>query len=106
MSIADSLTVYKNEREKLRNAQLIIKMAGQSTFISNPSDMSSEPRKFEFDYSYWSHDQFVEQDDGYLAPETEKYADQVSEMTVYVLFTLTKFIVKYECTWKTANRLK
>ena len=73
-----TLTVCKNEREKLRNAQLIIKMAGHSTFISNPSDMNCEPRKFEFDYSYWSHDQFVEQDDGYLAPRTAEYADQVS----------------------------
>ena len=72
------LTVCKNEREKLRNAQLIIKMAGHSTFISNPADLNGEPRKFEFDYSYWSHDHFVEQDDGYLAPETEEYADQVS----------------------------
>ena len=72
------MTVHKNEREKLRNAQLIIKMCGQSTFISNPSDMGGEPRKFEFYYSYWSHDQFVEQDDGYWAPETEKYADQVN----------------------------
>lgn len=71
------LTVCKNEREKLRNAQLIIKMAGHSTFISNPADLNGEPRKFEFDYSYWSHDHFVEQDDGYLAPKTEEYADQV-----------------------------
>lgn len=72
-----TLTLCKNEREKLRNAQLIIKMAGHSTFISNPADLNGEPRKFEFDYSYWSHDHFVEQDDGYLAPKTEEYADQV-----------------------------
>ncbi len=39
--------------------------------------MDKEPRKFNFDFSYWSHDGFKELDDGYLEPAEKKYADQV-----------------------------
>ena len=37
-----------------------------------------EPKKFTFDYSYWSHDGFSEREDGYLYPTEPRYADQVS----------------------------
>ena len=66
-----------NSREKERNAVLCIKMTGNSTYISNPEEPNSEPRKFAFDYSYWSHDGFEEQPNGYLAPASSNYADQV-----------------------------
>lgn len=32
--------------------------------------------QFAFDFSYWSHDGFEEQADGYLSPTGAKYADQ------------------------------
>jgi len=67
-----------NSREKERDAKLIIKMQGNSTYISDPSNPGSEPRKFAFDYSYWSHDNFKEEADGYLSPTDPSYADQVS----------------------------
>ena len=66
-----------NSREKERNATLIIKMEGNSTYITDPSDPKAEPRKFAFDYSYWSHDGFTADDAGYLNPSSSKYADQV-----------------------------
>ncbi|XP_072173412.1 kinesin-like protein KIF28 [Diadema setosum] len=53
-------------------------MNGNTTIIRNPEDKNEEPRKFNFDFSYWSHDGFVEPStpDGYLAPANSKYADQ------------------------------
>merc|ERR1711976_1147206 len=37
----------------------------------------AEPKKFAFDYSYWSHDGFKERaSDGYLEEASSKYADQ------------------------------
>ena len=44
--------------------------------------MSAEPRKFNFDFSYWSHDGFKEEGNGYMVPDKShangnKYADQV-----------------------------
>ena len=42
-------------------------------------DKGGEPKKFSFDYSYWSHDGFKEKDNGYFEPTTPKYADQVRE---------------------------
>lgn len=65
-----------NSREKARNAVLIIKMVGNSTYIKDPATPDQEPRKFAFDYSYWSHDGFKERDDGYLEPANRTYADQ------------------------------
>ena len=66
-----------NGREKQESAELCISMSGTSTTIFNKSTNFS--RAFIFDYSYWSHDQFIED------PETgqfiksdpsSKYADQ------------------------------
>ncbi|XP_022782679.1 kinesin-like protein KIF28P [Stylophora pistillata] len=66
-----------NSREKARAAVLIIKMQGNSTYISDPgAPVGDEPRKFAFDFSYWSHDGFKELDDGYLAAAEPHYADQ------------------------------
>ncbi|KAI0211658.1 Kinesin-related protein 1 [Lamellibrachia satsuma] len=65
-----------NSREKTRNSTIIIEMKGQSTEILDPENPKNEPRIFSFDYSYWSHDEFKERSDGYLEPNTPKYADQ------------------------------
>ncbi|XP_078377646.1 kinesin-like protein KIF28 [Oculina patagonica] len=65
-----------NSREKARAAVLIIKMQGNSTYITDPAAPDQEPRKFAFDFSYWSHDGFKELDDGYLSPAEPHYADQ------------------------------
>lgn len=66
-----------NKREKARNAVLIVEMKGESTYLANPEESEEEPKKFTFDYSYWSHDGFEEREDGYLAPSKPYYADQV-----------------------------
>eukprot|EP00911_Craspedida_sp_UC1_P002218 UC1_evm1s1692 len=63
-----------NSREKARSAKLIIKMQGQTTFITDPT--TGNEKDFNFDYSYWSHDGFEEKEDGTLAPTVSEYADQ------------------------------
>ena len=52
-------------------------MKDKSTFIKNPTN--GDIKRFTFDYSYWSHDGFIELEDGQLKPETVDgiYADQV-----------------------------
>ena len=60
--------------------------------------MSAEPRKFNFDFSYWSHDGFKEEGNGYMVPDKShangnKYADQVG-MTYRCLFELKCFASK------------
>ena len=52
-------------------------MSGKTTAIKDPENLSADPKKFAFDYSYWSHDGFTEQGDGYLQPNSTNYADQV-----------------------------
>lgn len=66
-----------NKREKARNSTLIVEMKGQTTYLQNPEEPNEEPKKFTFDFSYWSHDGFEEKPDGYLAPTVPHYADQV-----------------------------
>jgi len=63
-----------NSREQERNAVLCIKMENDSTYITDGE--GGEPKMFTFDYSYWSHDGYVEQPDGYLIPDSDIYADQ------------------------------
>ncbi|XP_025096208.1 kinesin-like protein KIF28P [Pomacea canaliculata] len=65
-----------NTREITRNAALIIGMDGNQTTIKNPENMDAEPKKFAFDFSYWSHDGYQERADGYLEPQDPKFADQ------------------------------
>eukprot|EP00163_Fabomonas_tropica_P030975 TRINITY_DN720_c0_g1_i6.p1 TRINITY_DN720_c0_g1~~TRINITY_DN720_c0_g1_i6.p1 ORF type:complete len:1022 (+),score=350.49 TRINITY_DN720_c0_g1_i6:51-3068(+) len=66
-----------NQREKDRNAKMIIKMEGAKTTITNPADGAT--KAFTFDYSYYSHEGFETQDDGLMVPanpNTKGYADQ------------------------------
>ena len=74
-----SLTALHNQREITRGAKLIIHMSGNQTAIMDPAvmDKGGEPKKFSFDYSYWSHDGYQERENGYFEPTTLKYADQV-----------------------------
>ncbi|VDO97864.1 unnamed protein product [Heligmosomoides polygyrus] len=65
-----------NDRENGRKAQLIIDMPdGQRTCIRDPSNPSDE-KWFTFDHSYWSHDGYKTEKNGYLSPAEDKYADQ------------------------------
>ena len=66
-------------------------MKGNTTYIKDPSNPAEEPKSFNFDFSYWSHDSFSERADGCLrafsmpplsrpsdlVPSSDKYADQV-----------------------------
>ena len=65
-----------NSREKERNAQLIIKMNGNTTEISDPENPQAEPKRYSFDYSYWSHDGYNTEPNGYLSPASSQYIDQ------------------------------
>ncbi|XP_078581839.1 kinesin-like protein KIF28 isoform X1 [Branchiostoma floridae x Branchiostoma japonicum] len=64
-----------NKREKARNSTLIVEMKGPTTVLNDPSG-ENDPKRFTFDYSYWSHDSFKEEASGYLAPAKPHYADQ------------------------------
>ena len=63
-----------NAREKERDAKLVVQMSGQSTIVKDP-DNDSE-KTFTFDYSFWSHDCFEINNNGYCLPVNDKYADQ------------------------------
>lgn len=66
-----------NEREKKLEATNCIKMVGKKTIIV--ADDGTE-RDFSFDYSFWSHDGYIEESDGYLRRDPghvgTKYDDQ------------------------------
>lgn len=76
-----------NAREKQRNAKCIIEMHDQTTILFHPSLPSEEPKKFSFDYSYWSHDGFKQDiphdSASFCVPDPShingaKYTDQVT----------------------------
>lgn len=48
-----------NTREIVRDAKCIIEMAGNMTAITNPKvppGTADSVKRFNYDYSYWSHD--------------------------------------------------
>jgi kinesin family protein 13 len=63
-----------NQREKDRNSQLIVEMNDKTTILRD-LDMKSE-KIFTFDYSFWSHDSFEIDKDGYCISKSDKYCDQ------------------------------
>ncbi|KAK0041455.1 kinesin-like protein KIF28P [Biomphalaria pfeifferi] len=66
-----------NQREKDRHSKLIIGMQGNMTTIKNPDAPGEEPKKFSFDYSYWSHDGYITREDGVMeAKAGNQYASQ------------------------------
>jgi kinesin family protein 1 len=69
-----------NDRDVGRGARPVIAMQGPTTIAYNPfSNAADSAKDFTFDYSYWSHDGFVEDiNNGYRRPvEGSNYADQV-----------------------------
>eukprot|EP00929_Paragymnodinium_shiwhaense_P051385 TRINITY_DN2586_c1_g1_i1.p1 TRINITY_DN2586_c1_g1~~TRINITY_DN2586_c1_g1_i1.p1 ORF type:complete len:881 (+),score=258.96 TRINITY_DN2586_c1_g1_i1:122-2764(+) len=69
-----------NEREKGLNALLCVSMNGPTTNIRNLADPDQvEGHNFSFDESFWSHDCFEMDENGYASPvegSPNKYADQ------------------------------
>lgn len=65
-----------NQREKNAGSSCIISMSGDSTTIKNPENGST--KMFAFDYSYWSHDSFQENEEGVFTPKSgsTKYTGQ------------------------------
>jgi hypothetical protein len=55
-----------NPREKDLNSKLCIGMEGPSTVLLCLEDPKKD-RTFSFDYSFWSHDGFTEDDKGYVS---------------------------------------
>jgi len=64
-----------NQREIDLNCDVCVDMQGNTTILKNPEDPNAEPRKFTFDYSFWSHDGFETKEDGYMVPASSKYHD-------------------------------
>ena len=77
-----------NSREKQRDAKCIIRMSGNSTTIIDPNaaDPESAERTFAFDHSYWSHDGWVEKENGFLVPQQgSNYIGQTEVFKVRLL---------------------
>ncbi len=63
-----------NAREKELNSTLCVAMEGPMTILTNPEDQKERP--YTFDYSFWSHDGFENDEAGYSRAVDPKYADQ------------------------------
>ena len=63
-----------NTREKDNNSVCCIEMTENQTTIK---DELGQPKTFTFDHSFWSHDCYIELENGYLSPDDSgKYTDQ------------------------------
>ena len=64
-----------NPREIDLGTALCVDMNGPTTILKDVNDPSKD-RPFTFDFSFWSHDCFEEDSNGYFVPTSSKYADQ------------------------------
>lgn len=62
-----------NERERKLRTELCVDMEGNTTKLI---DEDGNERLFAFDHSFWSHNDFEEDDEGILRATGDKYADQ------------------------------
>ncbi|XP_022088583.1 kinesin-like protein KIF28P [Acanthaster planci] len=63
-----------NQREFAANSKCVVSMEGNVTTITNPN--TGKEHTFAYDYSYWSHNGFQENEDGLNVPTDDHYADQ------------------------------
>lgn len=74
MSIKVAIRVRPfNPRELKLKTELCVKMVDNTTILTSED---GKERKFAFDYSFWSHDGFREEENGLLVAEDSNYADQ------------------------------
>lgn len=52
-------------------------MFDKQTALMDPKNPKADPRRFAFDYSYWSHSGYEVADNGYFEPKDPRYTDQV-----------------------------
>jgi len=77
-----------NDREKENPSPSCVEMEGNTTYLRDPKSSLTSPKRFTFDKSYWSHDEFVLDDQGYAKPVTSKYIDQVGKHKLCSSFIL------------------
>uniref|UniRef100_A0A0N4Z581 Kinesin-like protein n=1 Tax=Parastrongyloides trichosuri TaxID=131310 RepID=A0A0N4Z581_PARTI len=65
-----------NEREVKRNAECVVEMVDEKETIVRNSNNKKEVKKFSFDYSYWSFDDFYTDKNGLNIGKSKKYAEQ------------------------------
>ena len=63
-----------NEREKAQDSKCCVQMNGPTTVVTDPE--TGKPKPYTFDYSFWSHDGFDTNEEGYMSPQAgSNYAD-------------------------------
>ena len=61
------MSVLLIQEKKTIQAPAYTEMSQNQTSIKDELD---QPRTFTFDYSFWSHDCYIEKEDGYLSPDS------------------------------------
>lgn len=66
-----------NGREIELGSQCCVDMKNSvMTSLIDPNSKDGKPRDFSFDFSFWSHDEFIENEKGEYIATSNKYADQ------------------------------
>mmetsp|Transcript_86459 Transcript_86459/g.241963 ORF Transcript_86459/g.241963 Transcript_86459/m.241963 type:complete len:1156 (+) Transcript_86459:114-3581(+) len=92
-----------NQRENDLSAQLCVQVDGATTILNPPPEETDDPKKkevrrFTFDASFWSHDGFVEEPNGYFrAAEGSHYADQQHVFNTFGTAVLDNAWAGYHC---------
>ena len=84
-----------NDQEKTEQNKCIFEILGENQI--KIKDEKGKERSFTFDHCFWSHDGYKIQNDGYLTPEKENYADQKKVFDAIGHQILGKAFEGYHC---------
>jgi len=63
-----------NKTETEMKTEKCVDMYNNTTTLTNQKTRKS--KDFTFDYSFWSHDEYDELENGYYKPRSDRYSDQ------------------------------
>lgn len=96
MSIVVAVRVRPfNQREKDLKSKLCVRMKDNTTVLI---DENGNEKVFSFDHSFWSHDGYEEDPQGYLKPISSDFADQKSVYEKVGRTILDNALNGYNCT--------
>ena len=95
MSITVAVRVRPfNEREINMKSKLCVKMKDNTTILTSDE---GKVRSFTFDYSFWSHSGYKEDENGLLIKKNKKYADQQMIFDLFGKQVLENAFMGYHC---------
>jgi hypothetical protein len=94
VKVAVRVRPFNSRENELKNS-CCVEMIDNKTKLTDPS--TGQTREFNFDFSFWSHDGFIVNEEGYNISVSKKYADQMEVFNKVGIEILNNAWEGYHC---------